>query len=152
VWGGGGANSISLSVSSHCKTGNQFNLVEITFIVFPAKERDSSIACKFTFYFWGFARLLKICMRLLKLQMDVSDYSCGHWYEMMLQIWDVISLTNRSHNFYPRYHFYKWVLWGSHSVWLQASVEFFQLKRHILCTPSCRPLLALRIHNKLTPS
>jgi len=35
---GGVANSISVSVSSHCKTGKQFNLVEITFIVFPAKE------------------------------------------------------------------------------------------------------------------
>jgi hypothetical protein len=32
------AISISLSFSSHCRRGKQFNPMEITFIVFPAKE------------------------------------------------------------------------------------------------------------------
>jgi hypothetical protein len=32
------AISISLSVSSHRKTGKQFNPMKITFILFPAKE------------------------------------------------------------------------------------------------------------------
>ena len=98
--------------------------MEITFIAFPAKERDSSIACKFTSYFRSLAHSLK------------SLWVCSNYRRTFLTIRVAIDVKRcfKSEKWSP-----KWLLWGSHSVWLHLSVEFYQLKRHILCTTSCKP-------------